>query len=232
MIEQMKNLQLALDRAGFAPGKIDGQGGPATARALAALLRSHGINADVTATVSTLTARLPVAAPMAAPVPTPGTIAGAMIYQGSARYPVREIAVHCSATLPDWLAGASLAAKVAEIRRWHTLPKPQGRGWKDIGYHWIIDRDGTILPGRSETVIGAGIESHNNGVIHCCLIGGHGSAETDDFSDHFTTDQDKALRSKIADIRGRTAINKISGHNEYAAKACPGFTVSEWLAKV
>lgn len=227
MIEQMKNLQLTLDRAGFSPGAIDGKGGPATARALAALLRSYGINADVTATVSTLTASAPVAAPVAAPVPVVGT----MIYQGSARYPVREIAVHCSATLPDWMAGASLAAKVAEIRRWHTLPKPQGRGWRDIGYHWIIDRDGTILPGRPETVIGAGIESHNNGVIHCCLIGGHGSAETDDFSDHFTPDQDKALRAKIADIRGRTAINKISGHNEYAPKACPGFHVPTWYAK-
>ena len=148
------------------------------------------------------------------------------LYQGSARYAVDEIVVHCSATRPEWMQGALLAAKVAEIRRWHV----QGNKWRDIGYHWIIDRDGAVAPGRPETVIGSGVKGHNNGVIHACLIGGHGSTADGRFASHFTPSQDAALRRLIAQISARTAIRRISGHNEWAAKACPGFNVPAWLA--
>jgi len=54
-----------------------------------------------------------------------------MILQGTARYPVREIILHCSATRPEWMGNAPLSAKRAEIRRWHM----QDRGWRKIGYH-------------------------------------------------------------------------------------------------
>jgi N-acetyl-anhydromuramyl-L-alanine amidase AmpD len=148
------------------------------------------------------------------------------IRQGSARYLVDEIVVHCSATRPTWMKGFSLAAKVAEIRRWHI----QDRKWRDIGYHWIIDRDGAVAPGRRETEIGAGVEGHNRGVIHVCLIGGHGSAATDRFAQHFTRAQDAELRRLIAQISARTPIRRVSGHNEWAARACPGFNVPAWLA--
>lgn len=147
-----------------------------------------------------------------------------MIYQGAARHPVREIAIHCAATRPDWMAGRSIAEKVAEVRRWHLAS-----GWKDIGYHRVIDRDGKVLAGRPETVIGAGIAGHNSGLIHVCLLGGHGSAETDRFLQHYTAQHDIALRQMIQAISSRTSIQKVSGHNEYAAKACPGFNVPLWL---
>lgn len=42
----------------------------------------------------------------------------------------------CRATRADWLAGRPLA----EIRTWHCA-----KGWRDIGYHWVIDRDGKVL---------------------------------------------------------------------------------------
>jgi hypothetical protein len=148
------------------------------------------------------------------------------MFQGSARHPIREITVHCSATPPDWMAGQSLSAQREEIRRWHLA-----RGWRDIGYHWLIGRDGKVLPGRAETEIGAGVEGRNAGVIHICLIGGHGSAETNRFDRHFTPAQDVTLRGLIQGIGMRTRIARISGHNEFAAKACPGFTVSRWLSE-
>lgn len=147
------------------------------------------------------------------------------IRQGAAGYLVEEVVVHCSATGASWYAGKRSSEKVAEIRRWHV----QDRGWRDIGYHWVIDRDGTVLPGRAETVIGAGVEGHNRGVIHVCLIGGGGSAAADAFERHFTPHQAAALRKVLASIRLRTPIKRISGHNEFAAKACPGFNVPMWL---
>ncbi|MBD3765646.1 MAG: N-acetylmuramoyl-L-alanine amidase, partial [Rhodobacterales bacterium] len=106
-----------------------------------------------------------------------------MIFQGSARYPVDEIVIHCAATHPDWMRGQPLAAKRKEIDRWHR----EERGWRKIGYHHLIDHDGAILPGRAETEIGAGVEGHNRGVIQICLIGGAGAAATDAFDRNFTT---------------------------------------------
>lgn len=149
-----------------------------------------------------------------------------MIYQGSARHPVREIIVHCAATRPDWMQGRPLADKVAELRLWHT----RDRGWRDIGYHWIIDRNGDVMPGRPETVVGAHVQGRNSGTIGICLIGGHGSSENDRFAQHFTPEQDGALRNLIEAIGRRSAITRVSGHNEFAAKACPGFNVPRWLA--
>ncbi|MCA3738768.1 MAG: hypothetical protein IM673_12020, partial [Phenylobacterium sp.] len=67
-----------------------------------------------------------------------------MIFQGATRYPVREIILHCSATRPEWMGNAPLSAKRAEIRRWHM----QDRGWRTIGYHWLIDFDGQRAAGR------------------------------------------------------------------------------------
>jgi N-acetylmuramoyl-L-alanine amidase len=139
---------------------------------------------------------------------------------------VDTIWVHCAATRPEWLAGRPLAEKVAEITRWHV----QERKWRTIGYHYVIDRDGSIAQGRAETEAGAHVAGHNTGSIGICLIGGFGSNENDAFERHFTPEQDRALRGLIEEISSRAAIKRVRGHNEAAAKACPGFQVSRWLA--
>ena len=144
-----------------------------------------------------------------------------MIYQGTARYPVTEIILHCADTRPEWMAGHPLAEKVAEIRRWHV----QQRGWRDIGYHWVIDRDGKLAPGRLETEIGAHVEGHNRGTIGICLLGGYSAKADDEFERNFMPAQAAAVRNLITEIKGRTTVLKISGHNDYAQKACPGFRV-------
>ena len=141
--------------------------------------------------------------------------------------PVETIFVHCAATRPEWMAGRSAKEKAAEIRRWHT----QDRGWRDIGYHWIIDRDGSIARGRFEREVGAHAVGHNTGSIGICLVGGHGSDARDSFADHFTPEQDAALRALIASIRTRADIRRVRGHNEVSNKACPGFQVAGWLAQ-
>ncbi len=145
-----------------------------------------------------------------------------MIYQGTARYPVTEIILHCADTRPDWMTGHAIAEKLAEIRRWHV----QQRGWRDIGYHWVIDRDGAVAPARPETEIGAHVEGHNRGTIGICLLGGYGATADDPFEKNFTAAQAATVRRLIVEIKGRTVIQKVSGHNDYAAKACPGYRVS------
>jgi len=138
---------------------------------------------------------------------------------------ITEIILHCSATRPNWMHDAGTAAKVAEIRRWHM----QDRGWRDIGYHFVVDRDGSVALGRPVEQTGSHVKGRNAGTIGVCLIGGHGSSAYDDFSENFTQAQDKAVRALIAELRERFGDVPVSGHNDYAAKACPGFKADKWL---
>lgn len=196
-------IQTGLRDLGYLPEAPDGVFGAKTQSAAMAWLEKAGAPAE----------------------PTVAPQSSGRMFQGKARYPIEEIVVHCSATSPNWMGNATFADQVAEVRRWHM----EDRGWKDIGYHWLISRDGQLMPGRAETTIGAGVEGHNQGVIHICLIGGGGSAETDAFSRNFTPSQEVTLRQQLQAIGMRTRIRRISGHNEWAAKACPGFNVPKWL---
>ena len=138
-----------------------------------------------------------------------------------------EIIIHCTDTRPEWWSDRSSADKVAEVRRWHV----EERKWSDVGYHYLIDRDGTVIEGRPLERVGAHVKNHNTGTIGISLFGGHGGASTDDFFDNFTEDQDRALRTLINKLRDDyPSITKVTGHNAYANKACPTFTVANWLA--
>lgn len=139
---------------------------------------------------------------------------------------ITEIIVHCTATRANWREGQKTSTKVAEVKRWHT----KERGWSDIGYHYLIDRDGTVATGRPLERDGAHVRGRNRGTIGISLFGGHGSSETDDFSENFTPAQDKALRKLIADLRAKYGNVPVTGHNQYSRKACPGFNVGKWLS--
>jgi hypothetical protein len=140
---------------------------------------------------------------------------------------IERIIVHCSATRPEWMADAPLSEQVAEIRRWHV----EANGWSDIGYHLLIGRSGDVLPGRPMERIGAHTRGFNTRSIGVCLIGGHGSASTDQFSGHFTREQAIALRAVLASLKASHGQHiRITGHNSHAKKACPGFQVSDFLA--
>ena len=141
---------------------------------------------------------------------------------------LNEIIIHCTATPPNWLPGATTADKVSEIRRWHT----QERNWSDIGYHYVVDTDGTVATGRPVAKSGAHTKGHNANSIGISLVGGKGGTANDKFEDNFTQAQANALRTLIAGLkREYPTITKISGHNQYAAKACPCFNAPAWYAR-
>lgn len=144
---------------------------------------------------------------------------------------INEIIVHCSATPPDWMQGQGVMAKRDEIDRWH-----KARGWKGIGYHYVIDRDGSVAPGRPVSQIGAHVAGHNRGSIGICLIGGkwpdgRWGLKTDAFANHFTPQQDAALRGLLMELsETHPTIKHIKGHNDYTdKKGCPSFKVANWL---
>lgn len=74
---------------------------------------------------------------------------------------ITEIIVHCSAT-PE---GKDYT--VSDITRWH-----KARGFKTIGYHYIVYRDGSVHEGRKESGVGAHCYGHNRNSIGVCYIGG------------------------------------------------------------
>lgn len=138
---------------------------------------------------------------------------------------ITEAIIHTTATRPNWMATRSVADKVQEIRRWHV----DGNGWSDIGYHYVIDRGGAIGTGRPLERVGAHVKGRNKQSIGIALVGGHGGSETDKFEDHYTDAQEAALRGLIGELKSRFGDLAVTGHNQYAAKACPCFYVPTWF---
>ena len=135
------------------------------------------------------------------------------------------IFVHCTATRAEWWQDHGSSEKAAECKKWHL-----DRGWSDVGYHYFVDRDGTITEGRPIEVTPAAQKGHNTGSVAIALWGGHGGDQDDKFEENFTPEQDRALRKLIAQLRMEyPSIIKVRGHNEVSPKMCPCFKVTPWL---
>ena len=138
---------------------------------------------------------------------------------------VTHIGIHCAATKPTQLIG------VDAIRRWHTDPKPKGRGWADIGYHFVITRSGEIQSGRPIHLQGAHIKGHNKHSIGVCLVGGldhNGTPEN-----NFTSFQFKSLKTLVKALKILYPKVIIQGHRDFpkVRKDCPCFDVAKWRKK-
>ena len=89
------------------------------------------------------------------------------------------------------------------------------------------------MEGRPLAQVGAHVQGHNTGTIGISLLGGHGGSAKDKFSDHFTVMQRAALLKLIDGLETQyPTIKKVSGHNQYAAKACPCFNVPKFMSGV
>lgn len=124
---------------------------------------------------------------------------------------INEIIVHCSAT-PE---GKDYS--VDTIKKWHLQ-----RGFNDIGYHYIIYRDGSIHKGRKEEIIGAHCTGHNTKSIGICYIGGMDSANKKP-KDTRTAEQKSAIINLLKQLKVKYPKAKIYSHSAFAAKACPSF---------
>jgi len=136
---------------------------------------------------------------------------------------ITSVIVHCSATSPEMDIG------VGTIRKWHTDPKPNGRGWSDIGYHRVIRRSGVAEIGRPLERVGAHAYGHNSNSIGVCLVGG--VSEDGDPENNFTNFQFETLRRMLLQFKDTYPIRTVLGHKDLPGvrKACPCFDVREWL---
>lgn len=128
---------------------------------------------------------------------------------------ISEIIIHCSATP----AGRAVTAQ--QIDSWH-----KQRGFKCIGYHYVIYLDGTIVKGREESEIGAHCLNHNAISIGICYIGGL-TKDGKNAADTRTDKQKEALIKLLKKLKKKYPKATIRGHREFANKACPCFDAYE-----
>lgn len=132
---------------------------------------------------------------------------------------INKIIIHCSATK----ASQDIGAK--EIDAWH-----KKQGWQEIGYHFVIRRNGTVEKGRALEKAGAHCKGQNKNSIGICLVGGiddNGKSQN-----NFTEAQFASLRKLAADLKLQYPNASMHGHNEFAAKDCPCFDVQKFFAGV
>ncbi|MCQ0987558.1 phage tail tip lysozyme [Jiella marina] len=134
--------------------------------------------------------------------------------------PINEIIVHCTAT------PAGREVSVDTIRSWH-----KQRGWRDIGYHWVVHLDGSVEEGRPVGQVGAHVAGHNTGTIGVVYVGGVDKDMR--AKDTRTAAQKDGLEKLLRDLMSHyPSVTKISGHNQYAAKACPCFDARQEYAQL
>lgn len=124
-----------------------------------------------------------------------------------------RITLHCSDSENGKLAS------VDEIRRWHVV-----RGFKDIGYHFVIYPDGGIHAGRPLDQTGAHVKGENTGNVGICLNG----------RDKFTPAQFDGLRLLLNQLFNRFIIvpADLYCHYEFPSaqqqgKSCPNIRIED-----
>lgn len=126
---------------------------------------------------------------------------------------VKYIAIHCT--------GASQKQTVESILRYWK----ENLGWKNVGYHRLIEPDGTIHKLSDFDKVTNGVKGFNHNSIHICYIGGQ-------HVDNRTEEQKAAIIDCIHEALEWVENPKeiiIQGHRDFpnTNKACPQFNAKE-----
>ncbi len=123
-------------------------------------------------------------------------------------------------------------AAVKSIQEFHQ----DGRGWSDIGYHFLVDMAGNIYQGRPETVLGAHVGGANTGNIGVCILGCYHPPETSiPCNDEMSYDSEKSLIQLYAWISDTYGVEPkvLKGHRDYFGNtSCPGNNVWSMLPQL
>ena len=132
---------------------------------------------------------------------------------------INMLIVHCTATIE----GKDFT--VQQVRSWHLK-----RGWSDIGYHFLIYRDGSIHKGRDIDKSGAHTAGYNTHSIGICYVGGLDTNHK--AKDTRTPEQKRALLKLLKELKALYPKASIHGHREFANKACPCFDAKQEYASL
>lgn len=130
---------------------------------------------------------------------------------------IKFIVVHCTATPTN--------TSIESIKSyWKNNLK-----WQNNGYHYIIQRDGTVVQITDELKIANGVAGYNTASIHLSYIGG--VDKNDKPLDNRTPAQKEAMFNLIIKLSNKYPQAEIKGHRDFpnVHKACPSFDVKQWL---
>lgn len=145
----------------------------------------------------------------------------------------RYLMIHCTAT-PE---GREVYPE--DIVRWHTSPKPLGRGWKQVGYSEMILLDGKIenlVPYDEDDEVDSweitnGVAGYNSVSTHIVYVGG--TDRTGKPKDTRTNAQKRTLETFVKNFIAKHPYIKVAGHYQFnSGKACPSFNVPKWLREI
>ena len=137
---------------------------------------------------------------------------GWRIYDQPLALVLRTVVVHHSA-LP-------LSDGPREIQVHHL----KGKGYADIGYHFVIDAAGEIYEGRPLNVRGAHVGGFNTGCVGLCLLGNFEEAAS-------APDQLTSLEALVGALKTQFNITHLAGHRDFqpAETVCPGKSLEPLL---
>ena len=116
-------------------------------------------------------------------------------------------------------SASPLSTGATDIERWH-----RERGFSEIGYTWVIERDGTVVAGRSVRKNGAHVRGHNRKSLGICVVGDNTTARS-----AWRPEQWNALRATMTAVRHLFPGIRFVGHGDLAATACPGVELNRLL---
>lgn len=139
---------------------------------------------------------------------------------------IRFITVHHDGISPFYDHDErSTRQRLESIRRFHR----EDRGWGDIGYHYVIDRDGRIWEGRSIRYQGAHVGNHNEQNIGVLLLGHFDQQSPSDR-------QVAAMQQHVSWLMRRynVPISRVTTHREWdtARTVCPGHTLQAHMDRI
>ena len=132
---------------------------------------------------------------------------------------INKIILHHSAS--------SIDTTTDQIRLWHTTSEEEGgRGWSDIGYHFVIERGGEIIKGRPIHRMGAHCKGKNVGSIGICIVGNN--MELDDQWEPLQI-QSLVRLLEILFVMFDLGPEDIYDHRHFANTLCPGIDAADLI---
>lgn len=188
----------------------DGVWGAVTTECVKKWQASHGLTADGLVGPATL-ARMGITVTVNAVMPSTksDSIQHGNITLKKSKRRIDYIAVHCTAT-PE-----GLDKTVEQIRKEH-----KAQGWSDIGYHYIVTRDGKVHLGRDVDIAGSHVQGYNSCSIGVVYVGGLENKPIAysrlKAKDTRTDAQKAALASLLMDLRKLYPKAVIQGHRDFS----------------
>lgn len=126
---------------------------------------------------------------------------------------IERIFVHCTAS--------KQTATVDDIKR-----EFKNKGWKNPGYHYLIDANGEIHQLLDEEGISNGVQGYNQTSINVAYIGG--IDEKGKGIDNRTDEQKKSLKSLISKLKEKYPNAEVLGHRDISTDKNGNGIVDTW----